>query len=154
MKRPVPINDEAPLASAPPKAPREAAAAKRKAAPAVLLLLLRHLELLFNFFPIIALVPQPLSLIIRQKFVRVVDLLELLFRLLLLLFPFAGEAVGVPPHGRFFVGLFYRGFVRVLVEVRADQLVEVGPLRFFQESLSRLELLYEIPITFTVGQRV
>merc|ERR1711907_595441 len=99
MKRPVPINDEAPLASAPPKAPREAAAAERKAASSILRLLLRHLQLLLDLFPIIALVPQPFSLSVRQKFISIINLLELLLGLLLLLLPFAGEAVGVPPHG-------------------------------------------------------
>ena len=151
MKRPVPINDEAPLASAPPKAPREAAAAKRKAAPAVLLLLLRHLELLLDLFPIVALVPQPLPLSVRQKLISIIDLLELLFRLLLLLDTLTRKSIRVPPHGRLFVGSFDGRLVRVLIQILAYEFVEVRPLRFFQESLGGLELLYEISILFTVG---
>ena len=59
MKRPVPINDEAPLASAPPEPAREAAHAE--GGPSIRLLLLLHLQLLLDLLAVEALVPQPLS---------------------------------------------------------------------------------------------
>ena len=105
MKRPVNRRNDGPLASAPPKP------AEREPPSSISLLLLRHLQLLFNFFPIIALVPQPFSLRIRQKFIGIIYFLELLLGLFLLLLPFAGDAVGVPPHGRFFVRFFYGGLL-------------------------------------------